>query len=104
MIKPVGGRGQKAPYTTSIVRVPDPLIPTIEKLIDDYREMIFNGTISNEQDSENYTSQLGIVRLPKDDVIRESKRVLSAKKSARLSVLKLLQLLYGDEITEEALK
>lgn len=100
MTKPVGGRGQKAPYTTSIIRVPDPLVPTVEKLIEDYREMIFNGTISSDQNSD----RLGIVKLSKDDVIKQSKRVLSAKKSAKVSILKLLQLLYGDEITEETLK
>jgi hypothetical protein len=37
MAKPVGGRGQKAPYTTTHVRVPEPVKADVERLINDYK-------------------------------------------------------------------
>lgn len=37
MDKPKGGRGKKAPYETTHMRIPLPLKLQIEKLIEDYR-------------------------------------------------------------------
>lgn len=37
MNKPVGGRGKKAPYETTHIRVPVDLKPQIEQIIDKYR-------------------------------------------------------------------
>jgi hypothetical protein len=35
--KPKGGRGKKAPYDTTVVRVPDPVLAEVEQIIDAYR-------------------------------------------------------------------
>lgn len=40
MIKPVGGRGKKAPYETVMVRTPIPVKPQVEKLIENYKASI----------------------------------------------------------------
>lgn len=40
MEKPKGGRGKKAPYETVIVRVPEALVPIIERMCDRYRELV----------------------------------------------------------------
>jgi len=37
MDKPKGGRGKKAPYETTCIRVPVSLKPKIQKMIEDYR-------------------------------------------------------------------
>lgn len=37
MDKPKGGRGKKAPYETTHIRIPIPLKSKIEKLIQEYR-------------------------------------------------------------------
>ncbi len=38
MVKPLGGRGLKAPYETTHVRVPIPIKASVQALIDDFRE------------------------------------------------------------------
>jgi DNA repair exonuclease SbcCD ATPase subunit len=38
MVKPVGGRGVKAPYETTHVRVPVPIKPKIQAMIEAFRE------------------------------------------------------------------
>ncbi len=43
MIKPVGGRGQKAPYQTTQMRVPLPLKAEFEKRIAEFRETVLTG-------------------------------------------------------------
>lgn len=51
--KPLGGRGQKAPYKTRIMRVPEPLISQVQQLIDDYRNrLVEEGLISNSNGNE----------------------------------------------------
>lgn len=40
MVKPVGGRGKRAPYQTVQVRVPLPIKPEVEKLIEQYRAVM----------------------------------------------------------------
>lgn len=39
MPKPVGGRGKRESYTTSVVRVPDPIKPQVIELIDCFHQM-----------------------------------------------------------------
>lgn len=54
MVKPVGGRGKKAPYETVAVRVPVPLLETVSALIEQYRQSVLdpdsatNSTVENE--------------------------------------------------------
>jgi predicted RNase H-like nuclease (RuvC/YqgF family) len=38
MVKPLGGRGLKAPYETTHVRVPIPIKASVQALIDEFRE------------------------------------------------------------------
>lgn len=38
MVKPVGGRGNKAPYQSTHVRVPIPIKSRVQALIDEFRE------------------------------------------------------------------
>ncbi len=38
MVKPVGGRGNKAPYESTHVRVPVPIKSQVQALIDEFRE------------------------------------------------------------------
>jgi vacuolar-type H+-ATPase subunit I/STV1 len=38
MVKPVGGRGLRAPYETTHVRVPIPIKASVQALIDEFRE------------------------------------------------------------------
>jgi hypothetical protein len=44
MSKPLGGRGQKAPYETVQVRCPKPIKAEVEALISQYRDSVLAGT------------------------------------------------------------
>lgn len=80
--KPVGGRGKKAGYETKLMRVPLPVVPAIEKIVDDFRD-----------GSENETKQLSF-----DEALQAAKKIMKKKKSARQSLLNLLQDIYGREV------
>jgi hypothetical protein len=80
--KPVGGRGKKAGYETKLMRVPLPVVSAIEKIVDDFRD-----------GSENETKQLSF-----DEALQAAKKIMKKKKSARQSLLNLLQDIYGREV------
>jgi hypothetical protein len=52
MNKPIGGRGKKAPYETTHVRIPVDLKLQVEKLVEDYR----NNGLSNLPESNQQSS------------------------------------------------
>jgi hypothetical protein len=52
MVKPRGGRGKRAPYETTQMRVPIPIKTQLESLIADYRERVLLGTEDQEEDEE----------------------------------------------------
>lgn len=84
MSKPVGGRGIKAPYESTHVRVPTPIKPEVEKLIQRFYE---GGDI---EDKKVLTSL--------DDAVVTAKNILLQKKSARVSMSKLLTAIYGENV------
>jgi hypothetical protein len=43
MVKPIGGRGKKAPYQTVQMRIPLPIKSEVEKLVEQYRGVILSG-------------------------------------------------------------
>lgn len=49
MNKPIGGRGKKAPYETTHVRIPVDLKFQVEKLVEDYRNNGLNNSSENNQ-------------------------------------------------------
>lgn len=51
MVRPIGGRGKRAPYETVMVRVPEPIKPDVERLIARYRAEILLEDNSGESSS-----------------------------------------------------
>jgi hypothetical protein len=93
MTKPVGGRGYKAPYTTTHVRVPTDIKPDVEALIDNYRCKILGITDSNSlttSDDKPLTSL--------DEALVLAQEILARKQSARKSMSLLLSAIYGKEV------
>jgi hypothetical protein len=78
MIKPKGGRGQKAPYETAQVRVPVPIKPQVERLIEKYRTSVLQG--SNESGGDSSDEVLAALKLV-DRFIEE--RYLTTKMGTR---------------------
>ena len=84
MDKPVGGRGHIAPYKTVVVRIPRPLEPVVTAMVARFR-------------SEGYRGVFSPILLYTAVVL--ARKVLSRKKSVRVSVNKLLGVLYpGSEV------
>lgn len=53
MIKPVGGRGKKAPYETVQMRVPLPIKSQVEQLIEQYRQQVLEEPRSTDESLES---------------------------------------------------
>lgn len=100
MIKPVGGRGKKTPWETKVIRVPDLLEADLDRAIKRLYE-------AYDQDNTlldpKFKISLEMVQANQVEVIQEAKKILRSRKSARQSILKLLQVIYGDSITENDL-
>ena len=84
MAKPVGGRGVKAPYETTHVRVPVPIKADVERLIDQFKE-------GGNTEAENLLTNI-------DNAVAIAKGILLSKKSARVSMEKLLTAIYGETV------
>jgi len=79
-----GGRGKKAPYETTHVRVPMPIKTEIERLIKNFHQ-------DSIGDEPKLLTTYG-------EAIAMAQGILSQKKSARVSMEKLLTALYCTEI------
>jgi len=75
-----GGRGHKAPYQTTHVRVPEPIKPMVERIVDDYK------------------NDLPFLYISRDRMIELCHQIASQKKSARQSLNKLLTTLFDDYV------
>ncbi len=84
MSKHKGGRGKRAPYETTVVRVPDPVLEQVEAICDAYR----NGEVLPE-------------KKPVTDFESIREQVDQWRKTAKVGKDKLqnlLQLIYGVDI------
>lgn len=87
MSAPKGGRGIKAPYKSTHVRIPDDIKPQVEQLKQAYFEGLDLDKCVEEQ--KPLTSNQAV------DIARE---ILKQKKSARVSMQKLLTALFKVDI------
>ena len=98
-----GGRGKKAPYSTEIVRVPSPIRGIVDKLIEGFREKVESGEIKDYEDSQELASDLTgekpVTTISKEEAIESAKRILRGKKSKKQGFEKLLQVIYGEDVS-----
>lgn len=93
MTKPVGGRGYKAPYTTTHVRVPTDIKPQVEALIDNYRNELFGVS------QTNLLTTTEINPLPTlEEGVELALGIVARKQSARKSMALLLSAIYGKDV------
>ena len=93
MTKPVGGRGYKAPYTTTHVRVPTDIKPEVERLIEQYR----NKTLGVTEDNLLTISDNNLVPTL-DEGVELALGILNGRQSARKSMAALLSAIYGVQV------
>lgn len=84
MNKPLGGRGKKMAYTSKTFRIPEPLWTDVEKLVTSFHN-------SEKLSSEN--------SLNLEEAIKVAEVILKSKKSARISLSKLLSEIYNTEVS-----
>lgn len=95
MTKLVGGRGHKAPYETTHIRVPVPLKADVEKLIEGYRAQV----LGREDVRKAYKNLVSDHKLDLEAAKALAQKLLRAKVSKTETVAKLLSAIYEEEIT-----
>jgi hypothetical protein len=96
-VKPKGGRGLKAPYETTILRVPLPLVGRFQAQVDEFRDLAINGVEDSSDPATVVLSRLGNDKLTRLEVVEKAKVILRRRKSAKESLTKLLQVIYNDK-------
>ncbi len=91
--KLLGGRGKKAPYETTHIRVPVPIKEDVERLIEEYRQKLLTG---NTLKKDNLLTSLSEAK-------EIAKKLVRSKKSSRVSMAKLLSEIYKTTVTTEDL-
>ena len=102
MNKPVGGRGKKAPYETEVIRVPVPIIPQVEKIIEEYRLLAIEGEVSEFKKHPQVAASVTTVSY--SEAVQQARQIVKSKKSAADSLAKLLQVLYGGTVSKADLQ
>ena len=93
MNKPLGGRGKKAPYETTHLRIPVPIKADIEKLIENYRLSVIDGIESEDN---------GLMSV--EDAKLLTRKLIKSKTSKIDTLIKLLTSIYGVEISKDELE
>lgn len=117
MNKPVGGRGHLAPYKSTHVRIPELIKHRVEILkklyfsgdLEEHDRLIEeNGELARkyrERDSEiSDKNEREESKYNKEELLALVKDILRQKKSARVSMQKLLTALLDEDISLEDLK
>ena len=84
-----GGRGVKAPYQTTHVRIPVEIKDQVEKLSKAFKD-------GNQQEMNELLSF--------DEAVETARKILREKKSASHSLARLLTVIYGEKIEVKELK
>jgi len=94
-----GGRGLKAPYDSTHVRVPVPLKAKVEGMIARYKECLdVDMAVSSLVNPENPLTDNSENLLTVNEAVELATKILVQKKSAKVSLSKLLSAIYGQEI------
>ena len=100
MLENKGGRGNKAKYPTTVMRVPEILEERVTQLIKELYESDLQSSTNPDSHDHKVLNQLPttlISTLPdKQELIDISNKILTSKKGAKVSIEKLLQVIYED--------
>ena len=86
-----GGRGNKAPYETTVIRIPVLLKETVESLSNDYK---LTGNVPSLE-----SVPVSQPSLSKEEAIALANRLVKSKKGAKHCLEKLLTALYSPPVT-----
>ena len=86
MDKHKGGRGNKAPYTSKVLRIPEPILDDVNKLLDEF----YNGV---ECPLKNYSLDTTLATEQARKILAKN---IVGKRSTKYCIEKLLQVIYAD--------
>jgi hypothetical protein len=86
MNKHKGGRGVKAPYSSKVLRIPEPILESVESLLDDF----YNGA---DNPLKNYSLDSTVATAQAKEILEQNK---ISKRSTKVCLEKLLQVIYAD--------
>lgn len=91
----------KAPYKTSVVRVPDPLVPIVEKMMEIYRQKILEGEqMGYSLDWGTVYATIGELQGDKY-IIDRVKDILKVKGTRKAAISKLLRVILNRKFDEK---
>ena len=91
--KPKGGRGKVAPYATTTMRIPLPIKPDIDRIIDNYRDSVTQPILAAIAEIEQSP-------IPLNDAIIKAHEILADKKAnKKVTIKKLLESIYGQKVS-----
>jgi hypothetical protein len=86
MAIPKGGRGYKVSYNSKVMRIPEPILDEVNKLLDNFYNLD--------------TDPLRNYQLDSDVALSEARKILeqnkTSKRSTKVCLEKLLQVIYAD--------
>ncbi len=102
-----GGRGKKAPYTTTHVRIPTQIKPLIDKITARFKELVNQpealedslSSIADCIDDQKAVNSLSEINITKEETLELAKKLMKAKKSKKDTIEKLLTSIYGGDIS-----
>ncbi len=98
MAKPLGGRAKEALYKTTHVRVPLPIKPYVEAVIKRFHD-VFNPDAADENQLTNLQDAINAAKgIDSDEAMAIARELLKQKKSARVSLEKLLTAIYDKNV------
>jgi NMD protein affecting ribosome stability and mRNA decay len=90
-----GGRGLKAPYETTHMRVPVPVKEILQQIIDSYKETLDPDAAISVL-SQNQGGDLNL--LTRSQAIELAHKIIKQKKGAKISIERLLSGIYKENI------
>lgn len=99
-----GGRGKQAPYTTTHVRVPDPLKAEVDNLIKSWRTLVDSGEMSPTEATVQVCKPEHLACIDFTEALAIAQKLMKQKKSANDSMIRLLEAIYGVELSKDVLR
>lgn len=100
---PTGGRGNAAPYSTTHYRIPIAIKPIVQNLSNEYKRLVMEGDTNPVTKIEAMVNTEVKPMLSLEETLELVKQLLAQKKSAKVTLVKLVSTLYDVEIDPKKL-
>ena len=99
-----GGRGRKAPYSSVVCRIPSPIKPLVDGMVEAFYDLVASDKFKEYEDTTELWIKLSKDKtcnennaIDKKEAMEEGRKILRSKKGNKKQQFeKLLQVIYGD--------